>query len=171
MFRWEPEGSYCHRFCTAIAPFWSRGGGGHSRVLVVRGCAALTTPFLRPRCPFSRPLLRSISVPMPIKIVEWSRAIAHPARRAGFRCRQPKREAFGGRSVVKAAPETTNSTRWSPLQRPTFSRSRPFQRPPFSRSSRSLAPYFSLRRSTYLPKCKSSAPPGFWYSTKYLEEH
>ena len=71
------------------------GGGGHSRVLVVRvrGRAALTT-FFRPRFPFSRyyafiietplrrPPLRSISVPMPIKIVEWSRAIAHPAHRA-----------------------------------------------------------------------------------------
>ena len=22
MFRWEPEGRYCHRLCTAIAPFW-----------------------------------------------------------------------------------------------------------------------------------------------------
>ena len=30
------------------------GGGGHSRVLVVRGRAALTTPFFRPRFPFSR---------------------------------------------------------------------------------------------------------------------
>ena len=29
------------------------GGGGHSRVLVVRGRAALTTPFFRPRFPFS----------------------------------------------------------------------------------------------------------------------
>ena len=22
MFSWEPEGRYCHRLCTAIAPFW-----------------------------------------------------------------------------------------------------------------------------------------------------
>ena len=22
MFRWEPEGRYCHRHCTALAPFW-----------------------------------------------------------------------------------------------------------------------------------------------------
>ena len=22
MFRWDPEGRFCHRLCTAIAPFW-----------------------------------------------------------------------------------------------------------------------------------------------------
>ena len=39
---------------------WGRGegkelcGGGHSRVLVVRWRATLTTPFFRPRFPFSR---------------------------------------------------------------------------------------------------------------------
>ena len=26
MFRWEAEGRYCHRFCTAIAPFWFFNG-------------------------------------------------------------------------------------------------------------------------------------------------
>ena len=52
---------------------------------MVRGRAALTTPFFRPRFLFSRPPLRSISVPMAIKIVEWLRAIAHPARSPGLK--------------------------------------------------------------------------------------
>ena len=73
------------RHCVVMAHNMQQpgGGGGHSRVLVVRGRAALTTPFCRPRFPFSRPPLRSISVPMPIKIVEWSRAIAHSAPGGG----------------------------------------------------------------------------------------
>ena len=75
---------HCYMRCThwsrSVSTHAPRGGGGHSRVLVVRGCAALTTPSFRPRFPFSRPPLRSISVLMPIKIVEWSCAIAHPAR-------------------------------------------------------------------------------------------
>ena len=69
-------------------------------------------------------------------------------------CGQSEREVFGERSGVivgqNAARRVLPFSRWSPLQRPTFSRSRP------------LAPArarISLRRGTYLPNCGSSASP------------
>ena len=141
------------------------GGGGHSLVLVVQGCAALTTPFFRPRCPFSRPPLRSISVPMPIKIVEWSHAIAHPARRAGFyRCQcaaSPNTKRSAGAPGLKQPRRPPIPRAGARSRDPPFHRSRPLQRPIFTLKPFPSNIFFTSPRHIhlYLPKCKSSAPP------------
>ena len=163
---WEPEGC-----CPG-----GGGGGGGTHVYWWYGDVPLWWP------PFSDPDVRSLDP----HAYQNSRVVVRDCSpRSPGRVLSPP--ACGGRPGVKGAPETTNSTRWSPLQRLTFSRSRQLQRPSFSCSSRSLAPYFSLRCGTYLPKCKSSAPPPpppplgvlspltlysdlvpFWFSTEHL---
>ena len=81
----ECSSCYYYRFLLLSIPKCPGGGGGTHVYWWYEGRATLTTPFFRPRFPFSRPPLRSISVPMPIKIVECSRAIAHPARSPGLK--------------------------------------------------------------------------------------
>ena len=123
---------------------------------------------------------------MPIKIVEWSRAIAHPARRAGFRRRQRAASPNAKRSA--SAPGLKQPKR-PPISRararardPHFhaqARSRPLQRPSFSHSSyvahtyqnvgrvraRSRDHHFHAQATWHIPtkmwvECPPPPPPG-----------